>query len=87
MYLMDLRFYAVCSFTNNNRQADDIKYQYCTIFHSILQCNRYLHHDIYCDSGLPYYTRLIKPTNHIFILFSSKCNDDVLFLSYNHLHI
>ena len=47
----------------------------------------YLHHDIYCDSGLPYNTRLNTLTNNIFILFPSTCNDDVLFLSHNHLHI
>ena len=64
----------------------NIKYEYCTIFHSILQYNISLHHDIYCDSGLPHYTCLITLTNDILILFSSKYND-VLFLSYNHLHI
>ena len=64
-----------------------IKYQYCTILYSILQCNISLPHDIYCDSGLPYYTRLNTLTKHIFILCPSTCNDDVLFLSYNHQHI
>ena len=29
----------------------NMKYQYCTIFHSILQCNISLHNDIYSDSG------------------------------------
>ena len=59
---------------------------FCTIFDSILQYNISLHHNIYCDSGLPYYTCLFMLTNHNFILFSLKCNDDVLFFSYNHLH-
>ena len=56
------------------------------LFHSILQYNISLHHDIYCDSGLPYYTCLFTLTNYNFILFSLKCNDDVLFFSYNHFH-
>ena len=68
------------------RSHPNIKYHYCTIFHSILLYNIYLHQDIYCDSGLPYYTHLITLTNHIFILFSWKYDDDVLFLCYNHLY-
>ena len=44
-----------------------MKYLYCTIFHSILQNNISLHHDIYCDPGLPYYTHLFTLTNHNFL--------------------
>ena len=43
-----------------DKSHPNIQYQYCTIFHSILQYNISLHHDIYCDSGLPYYTRLLR---------------------------
>ena len=68
-----------------NKSHPNIKYQYHTIFSSILQYNISLHHDIYCDSGLPYYIRLFMLTNLNFILFSLKYN--ILFLSYNHLHI
>ena len=73
--------------TNYNCNLTQISSQHkIPTFHSILQFNISLHHDIYCDSGLPYYTRLFTLVKHNFIIFSSKCNDDVLFLSYNHLH-